>query len=258
VAVQGLLNVSTRGYVQTGENVLIGGVIIAGDVPKKVVLRAIGPSLAAFGVRGALQDPTISLHDATGAVIASNDNWRTAIGDIQATGFAPSDDREAAVVATLAPGAYTAVVSGVSGGQGIALFELYDADPANSRIGNISTRGNVAIGDNVMIGGFVIGGNQPSQVVVRALGPSLSAYGIGGALADPILEVYDSRGSLIYVNDDWRSNQMQEIVATSLAPSNDLEAAIVATLQPGSYTAIVRSAQGSTGIGLVEVYNLAR
>ena len=249
---------STRGYVQTGENVLIGGVIITGDTPKKVVLRAIGPSLAAAGVSGVLPDPTLSLHDSTGATIASNDNWRSGAGDLAGTVFAPSNELEAAIVITLAPGAYTAVVSGVGGGTGIALFEIYDADPLNSRIANISTRGRVETGDNLMIGGFIIGGDQPSQVVVRAIGPSLGASGIADALADPTLELYNSHGDRIYANDDWRSDQAQQIIATALAPSNDKESAIIATLQPGSYTAIVRGTQGSTGVSLVEIYNVTR
>ena len=200
---------------------LIGGVIIAGETPKRVVLRAIGPSLAAAGVSGVLPDPMLSLHDSTGATIAFNDNWRTGTGDIAATGLAPSDDLEAAIVTTLAPGAYTAVVSGVGGGTGIALFEIYDVERANSRIANISTRGRVETGDNVMIGGFILGGDQPSQVVVRALGPSLTAHGIAGALANPTLELYNNHGTRIYANDDWRSDQGAQISAVSLAPSDE-------------------------------------
>jgi hypothetical protein len=251
------MNVSTRGFVQTGENVLIGGVIITGDAPKKVVLRAMGPSLEAAGVAGALRDPTLRLHDSTGAMIASNDNWRSDAANVQASGLAPANDLEAAIVTTLAPGAYTAVLSGADGGSGIALFELYDSTPGNARIGNISTRGNVKPGDDVMIGGFVIGGTQPTQVVVRAVGPSLVPYGISGALMDPKLELFNGNGSRIFTNDNWRSDQAGQISATSLAPTDDRESAIIATLQPGGYTAIVSGAQGSTGVGLVEVYNLS-
>jgi hypothetical protein len=257
-APQGLLNVSTRGHVQTGENVLIGGVIITGDTPKRVVLRAIGPSLAAAGVSGVLPDPMLSVHDSTGATIASNDNWRTGAGDVAGTGLAPSDDLEAAIVITLAPDAYTAIVSGAAGGTGIALFEAYDADQSDSRIANISTRGRVEAGDNIMIGGFILGGDQPSQVVIRAIGPSLGAYGIADAMADPTLELCNSHGDRIFANNDWRSDQAQQIIATGLMPSDDRESAIIATLQPGGYTAIVRGTQNSTGVGLVEVYNVIR
>jgi hypothetical protein len=257
-APQGLVNVSTRGYVQTGENVLIGGVIIAGDTPKRVVLRAIGPSLAAAGVSGALPDPMLSLHDSTGATIAANDNWRTGTSDPAATGLAPSNDLEAAIVTTLAPGTYTAVVAGAGSSTGIALFEIYDVEQANSRLANISTRGRVEAGDNLMIGGFILGGDQPSQVVVRALGPSLTAHGIAGALANPILELFNDHGTRIYVNDDWRSEQAAQISAVSLAPSDERESAIIATLPPGNYTAIVRGTQNSTGVCLVEVYDVTR
>jgi hypothetical protein len=209
-------------------------------------------------VSGALHDPMLSLHDSTGATIAANDNWRTDTGDPAATGLAPSNDLEAAIVTTLAPGAYTAVISGAGGGTGIALFEIYDLEQANSRVANISTRGRVETGDNIMIGGFILGGDQPSQVVVRALGPSLSAHGIAGALANPILELYNDHGTRIYVNDDWRSNQSAQISAASLAPGDDRESAIIATLPPGSYTAIVRGTQDSTGVCLVEIYNVTQ
>jgi hypothetical protein len=254
-----MANYSTRGYVQNGENVLIGGVIISGEVPKRVVLRAIGPSLAAAGVSGVLQDPTLSLHDAAGAEIATNDNWRSDGGrELTAIGLAPTNELEAALVVTLAPGAYTAVISGVGDGTGIALFEIFDADRPNARIANISTRGRVENGDNVMIGGFIIGGDQPSQVVVRALGPSLTEHGVAGALADPTLELYNDHGSRIFANDDWRSEQEAQIAASSLGPTDDREAAIIATLPPGNYTAIVRGAQDTTGVSLVEVYDLTR
>lgn len=252
-----MLNVSTRGYVQTGENVLIGGVIITGSTPKKVIMRAIGPSLTAAGLKGALQDPTLTVYDSSGNAVASNDNWKTSYSAVQATGLAPSNDLESAIVTTLAPGTYTAIVSGVGGGKGIALFELYDCDPTSSRVGNISTRGRIETGDNIMIGGFIIGGNQPTQVVVRAIGPSLAASHIEGALADPTLELYNSSGSRIFANDNWRSEQAQQLIDSSLAPSDEHESAIIATLQPGSYTAIVRGAHGTMGVALVEVYNVS-
>lgn len=251
-------NVSTRAYVQTGENVLIGGLIIAGTEPKKVILRAIGPSLLAAGLTNALRDPTMDVYNSKGEVIASNDNWRTNAAAVKQTGLAPSNEMESAIVTTLDPGAYTAVISGAGGTKGIALFELYDLTTTNSRVGNIATRCRVELGEKVMIGGFIVAGSQPSQVVVRALGPSLTQSGVEGALSDPVLELYNSNGSQIFVNDNWRSNQEQQIAATGLAPSDDREAAIAASLQPGNYTAMVRGAGNATGVGLIEVYNLSR
>lgn len=248
------VNVSTRANVQTGDNVLIGGLIISGTEPKRVLLRTMGPTLATVGVDGAMPDPMMSLHDSTGARIAFNDNWRSAEAEVQATGLAPSNDAEAAIVTTLAPGAYTAILSGVGGTTGVALFELYDLDHGNSRIANISTRSKVGTGDAVMIGGFIVGGEQPAQVVVRALGPSLTSAGVAGALADPVLELYNSSGSRIFANDNWGAEQADQIAATSLAPSDPREAAIAATLAPGAYTAIVRGAHNLTGVALVEVY----
>lgn len=252
-----LVNVSTRSYVQTGEDVLIGGVIIEGTASKKVVLRGIGPSLAAGGVKGALADPMLSLHDSTGAEIASNDNWKSNADVVQATGLAPSDDRESAIVTTLAPGAYTVVMSGVGNTEGVALFELYDLEPTNSHIGNIATRGLVEDGDDIMIAGFIVGGNQPSKVLVRALGPSLVARGIKNALADPALELYNGQGSRIFANDSWRASQAQQITASLMPPENDRESAIIATLPPGNYTAMMRGVGGATGVGLIEVYNMS-
>ncbi len=255
-APSGLVNVSTRGFVQTGENVLVGGVIIVGDTPKTIVLRAIGPSLAAAGVSGVVPDPMLTLYDSTGAMLAANDNWRTSAAEIMATGLAPGDDLEAAIVTTLTPGAYTAMVSGVDDSTGIGLFEIYDLERANSRLANISTRGRVEPGDNALIGGFILGGAHSSQVVVRALGPSLSAHGIADALVNPTLELYNHHGTLIYANDDWRSDQAAQIIAVSLAPSDERESAMIATLPPGNYTAIVHGTENSTGVCLVEAYDV--
>ena len=253
-----LLNVSTRGTVLAGDNVMIGGVIISGTTPKRVIVRALGPSLAAAGVIGALPDPVLRLHDSTGAVIATNDNWRTNEGAVAATGFAPAHDADAAIVTTLAPGAYTAIISGAYGHQGVALFELYDLDPGNSRIANISTRARVGTGDSVMIGGFIVGGDQPGQVVVRALGPSLAAAGVAGALYDPVLELYNSAGTRIFLNDNWQAEQADQIAATSLAPNDPRESAMIATLPPGAYTVIVRGSWGLTGVALIEAYYVGR
>ncbi len=252
------MNVSTRADVQGGENVLIGGLIITGDAPKSVIMRAIGPSLSQAGVTNVLRDPTLSLFDSKGSLVAANDNWRSNAAAVQATGLAPKDDAESAIVVTLAPGAYTAVLSGVAGARGVALFELYDLGNSSGTIANIATRGKVGSGDGVMIGGFIIGGDQPAQVVVRAVGPSLERAGITGALSDPVLELYNSAGSRIFQNDDWRAEQESQIEASGLAPADDREAAITATLPPGNYTAIVRGAARASGVALVEVYNVGK
>ncbi|MEY2541737.1 MAG: hypothetical protein QOI22_1339, partial [Verrucomicrobiota bacterium] len=249
-----LVNVSTRTFVETGDNLEIGGFILQGNQPKKVVVRAIAPSLAQYGLP-AMSDPVLELHDSTGAIVATNDNWNSHRLDVLSTGLAPNDEHEAVIVATLSPGSYTAVLSGLNGATGTALCEIYDVDPTNSRIANISTRSNVGTGNDVMIAGFIIGGDQPTKVMARAIGPSLTQYGVNGALADPTLELHDGSGNLIYQNDDWQTDQ-QAIASTGLAPSDVHESAIVQTLQPGNYTAIVRGKNSSTGVALVEVYNL--
>ncbi|MFZ3376461.1 MAG: hypothetical protein WA183_12990, partial [Chthoniobacterales bacterium] len=258
------LNISTRLLVQTGDNVGIGGFIINGTDPKKVILRAIGPSLTARGVPGALRDPTLELHDHTNATIAFNDNWKDSQQSaIQATGLAPSDDRESAIVQTLAPGAYTAIVRGSGNTSGIGLIEAYDLDPsANSKLANISTRGFVSTGDDVMIGGFIVGGGLgvngagSEEVVVRGVGPSLTRAGVPNALQDPTLELHDGNGAIIASNDNWRATQQSEIQATGLAPSDDRESAILATLVQGNYTVILRGKNNTAGVGLVEVYKV--
>jgi acetyl esterase/lipase len=249
-----LLNVSTRARVDTGTKVTIGGFIVAGDVAKKVALRAIGPSLV--GVANVLSDPVLELYDFAGNLIAQNDDSSTlAPGDIPA-GLKPADGRESIISETLPPGSYTGVLRGANDSTGVGLFELYDLDPASSRLSNISTRGEVGIGSEVMIGGFIIGGEDPTEVVIRALGPSLSAQNVPNVLPDPLLELYDRNGSLIFANDNWRATQEQAIIATGLAPSDDSESAVVATLAPGAYTAIVRDADQASGVALIEVYNL--
>jgi len=254
IAQKSFANLSTRMRTQLGDNVLIGGFIINGHDPKTVVVRAIGPSVP---LTGNLADPMLQLFDSTGAIVASNDNWGSNGGNIIPSGLVPKDQRESAVVATLQPGSYTAIVRGVGDITGVALVELYDiSGVTDSKLANISTRGNVETGDNVMIGGFIIGGDQPTRVLIRAIGTSLAGAVPGGALQDPVLQLFDGTGSLIFQNDDWRSGQEQQIIATGLAPPNDRESAIVATLQPGSYTAIVRGKNDTTGVALVEVYNL--
>ena len=255
------LNISTRETVGTGDDVLIGGFIVSGTTPKQVILRAIGPSLAAFGLTGLLQDPTLEVHDASGATIFMNDNWRdTQEAAIEATGIPPNDDRESAIVATLDPGAYTAIVQGINNTTGTALVEAYDLDALPvSRFGNISTRGLVGTLTNVLIGGLIVSSEESAQanVILRALGPSLGNAGVAGALLqDPTLELHDSNGALVAQNDNWRDTQGGIISSTGLAPSDDHEAAIFATLPAGAYTAVVQGQNATTGVGLVEAYNI--
>ena len=243
--------------VLTDDQVLIGGFIITGNDPKEVVLRAIGPSLGDFGIADPLADPVLELHASDGSLIMMNDNWKdTQQSEIEASGFQPQNDLESAIISTLDPGSYTAVVSGKDGGTGVGLVEGYDLDQAaDSQFGNISTRGFVETGTNVMIGGFILGGESGNaNVVVRALGPSLTAFGVTGALADPTLELHDGNGALVQSNDNWKETQQTEIEATGLQPTNDLESAVFETLAPGAYTAIVAGKGDLTGVGLVEVY----
>lgn len=256
IPLSALANISSRTQVGVGSDVLIGGFIIDGIIAKKVALRAIGPSLSSFGVVGALSDPVLQVLDAAGTVVVSNDDWNVPGQEISSLGLAPTDGREAALVATLEPGAYTAIVSGQDGTEGVALFDLYDLDTEAGRVANISTRSLVEAGDNVMIGGFILGGADATEVIVRAIGPSLVPLGVVGALPDPALELYDSNGSLLASNDNWRSDQEAAIVATAVAPSDDREAAIVQTLAPGAYTGVVRGAQSATGVALIEVFAL--
>ena len=239
---------------------LIGGFIIDGDAAKRVVFRAIGPSLAAFGIANPLADPVLELHAGDGSLITTNDNWKVPDElNIEATGLQPSNDLESAIVTTLDPGSYTAIVSGKNGTVGVGLVEGYDVDQAaNSQLANISTRGFVETGTNVMIGGFILGGGgKDVSVVVRALGPSLTPFGVTGALADPTLELHDENGALVQDNDNWKDTQQAEIEATGLQPTNDLESAIFQTLAPGAYTAIVSGSGDLTGVALVEVYRLS-
>jgi N-acetylneuraminic acid mutarotase len=271
-------NISTRAFVQTGDNVMIGGFIVQGTEPKRVIIRAIGPSLTQYGVPNPLFNPTLELHDSAGAVIASNDNWMTTIiggiitsnqvAEIRASGHAPTDGRESAIIADLPPGNYTAIVRGVDNMIGVALVEAYDLSPeTNSILGNISTRAFVQTGDNVMIGGFIVQGPQAKRVIIRAIGPELSAppFNIPNALADPTLELHDHTGALIGSNDNWQhtiiggiitTSQVHDITNSGYAPSDPRESAIIADLPPGNYTAIVRGVNSTTGVALVEVYDL--
>ena len=207
-AISSAVNLSTRMVVQTGDNVLIGGFIVYGSGQKKIAVRAMGPSLP---VAGKLADPMLELHDATGAIVASNDNWRSSQqNEIINAGLAPGNDLESALIATINPGAYTVVVKGVGTATGVGLMEIYDLDPNGSpaRLANISTRGNVLTGDNVMIGGFIVRGDANKRMLVRARGPSLFLNGvpITGRLMDPNMELRDANGALIAFNDDWNDN----------------------------------------------------
>jgi hypothetical protein len=249
-------NISTRLQVETGDNVLIGGFIITGAQPKNVIVRAIGPSLSSF-FPGVLADPVLELHGQGKFATITNDNWRSdQEAEIIATTIPPSNDLESAIVAPLPANnsAYTAIVRGVNNGTGIGVVEAYDLDQTvDSKLANISTRGFVQTGDNVLIGGFIVVGQDPLSVIVRAIGPSLP---VSGALGDPTLSLYDSNGVLIAFNDNWRTDQEAEIVATGIPPLNDLESAIVRDFTPGSYTAIVRGVNSTTGIAVVEAYGL--
>jgi hypothetical protein len=251
-----LANISTRLRVQTGDNAMIGGFIITGTAQKTLLVRGIGPSLP---LSGALADPYIEVYGPSGEFLATNDNWRDATTrpEIIGSGLAPANDLEPALWGILDPGAYTVVVRGKSNATGIGLFEVYDLDQTvDSSLGNISTRGFVGTGDEVMIGGTIVAGGVPARVLFRAIGPSLTNFGLPNALENPLLELYDGNGGLIATNYDWRDTQEAEIIATGLPPSNNLESAIVRDLAPGPYTAIVRGTSNTTGVALVEVYNL--
>jgi hypothetical protein len=265
------VNLATRMKVGTGDNVSIGGFIITGNVPKKVMLRGIGPSLAVNGqpLAGKLEDPMLELHDSNGTIIGRNDNWRTSqtggvvTGDqssqIKASGLAPTDDLEAALIASLQPGSYTAVVSGVQNATGVGLVEIYDLDiEADSKLANISTRGFADTGDNALIGGFIVDGSfySRSKIVVRALGPSLAPFGIPNLLKDPLLSIYDQNGNGVAINGDWQNANQPEVISAGLAPKDAHEAAIYMVLVAGNYTAVVSGEDGGTGVALVETYNL--
>jgi phospholipase/lecithinase/hemolysin len=250
-------NISTRGIVGTGEDVLIAGFIISGNQAKKVIVRALGPTLSTLGVSGALADPTMTIVNSNNVTVASNDNWRdTQETEIAASGFAPPNDLESAIIATLAPGSYTAVVTGKNGGTGIGLVDLYQLDTTTSIFSNLSTRGLVGTGNNVLIGGLIIGNGEPPVIVLRAIGPTLSSFGITQPLQDPTLELRDANGALIAFNDDWNDSTPTAVKATLLQPTDNRESAIVASLATGNYTAIVRGKNGTTGVALVQAYRL--
>jgi hypothetical protein len=245
--------------VQTGDNVGIGGFIITGSAPKHVLVRAIGPSLTQSGVPNALADPVLELHGPGGFATINNDNWRddpVQEAAIIATGIPPTNNLESAIDTTLNPGAYTAVVRGKNNTSGVALVEVYDLSQAvSAKLANISTRAFVSTGDNIVIAGFVLGGHSgDDKVIVRGLSPA----GVANPLADPTLELRDANGVLIGSNNDWQDDATQAagLTGAGLAPPNPLDAAIMATLPPGLYTALLAGRNNGTGVGLVEVYDL--
>jgi len=252
------LNIATRVFVDTGERVSIAGFIVTGDVPKRVIVRGIGPSLATSGVPTPLADPTLTLFDESGNMLMNNDNWQDSqAAEITATGIPPPNALESAIVATLGPGRYTAVLAGKNATTGNGLAEVYDLEPdTNSTLANLSTRGFVGAGDNVMIGGLIVGSGDNPIVVVRAIGPSLANSGIGGPLLDPTIELHDGNGAVVGLNDNWKDGQLQAVQATQLAPTDDRESTIVAFLAPGNYTAVVRGKDSTTGVALVEAYRV--
>ena len=256
-------NISTRLRVQSGDNALIGGMIATGTAGKRVIIRAVGPSLTGFGIPGVLANPTLDLFQGA-TLLFSNDDWQNSPqqAEIAASGFAPSDPAESAIIWTLTPGqGYTAIVRGANGTAGVGVVEVYDLDHLpDSKLGNISTRGFVDVDSNVMIAGLIAGPSNGTSlnVLMRALGPTLGDFGVPNALANPTLELVNASGTVIRSNDNWKDNPQQraQIEAAGLAPTHDEEAALVETVAPGAYTAIVRGSGRTTGVALVEAYNI--
>jgi arylsulfate sulfotransferase len=254
------LNLSTRGVVSIGNNVLIGGFIVTGPQPKTIVLRALGPSLGSFGLSHTLRDPVLRVYNSSRTLIATNDNWQSDPhnADIRKSGLAPDNLLESATLQTLTPGAYTVIVAGKDPTPGTGLVELYDLSPrSNSKLVNMSTRGSVGADDDVLITGFIVGDVGSTTVIVRALGPSLASSGVTGVLSDPTLTIYDSTGSVIATNDNWQADANAiDVQRNGLGPPNPSESALVLHLPAGAYTAIVRGVDGGTGVALAEVYTV--
>jgi hypothetical protein len=259
-----LFNISTRGQVLTGNDVMIAGFIISGTTPKTVVVNVAGPSLANFGITNGLANPTLTLvRSSDQAVLGTNDDWQSQgaanVTTIQVSGFQPNHAQEPAIVATLAPGAYTAIVSGVGNTTGVGLVGVFEMDRPDAAISNISTRGKVLTGNDVMIAGFIINGTTSKTVVVNVAGPSLVPFGIANALLNPTLTLVRSSDQFVLgTNDNWQTQtnpgDVAAIQATGFQPNNSAEPALIATLPPGAYTAIVSGVGGSTGVGLVGVF----
>jgi hypothetical protein len=252
-----LVNISGRVAIGTGNDVGIGGFIMKGTTSKKVLIRALGPSLSGAGIANPLQDPVLELHDSSGAV-TTNDNWRSSQeGEIQQTGLAPSDDHEAVIIATLPPGNHTAIIKGAGNTTGVGIVEIYDLQTDIGELGNLSVRANVQTGDNVLIAGIIIGAGEARRTVFRAIGPELKSFGVPTALDDTTLALHDANGLVITSNDNWKdAPNSADLTATGLAPTIDAESAILTTLGPGKYTIIVRGANNTTGVGLAEAYKL--
>jgi hypothetical protein len=255
------LNISTRLRVETGDKAMIAGFIVTGNSNKAVVLRGMGPSLSAFGITNALQDPVLELHGSSGSLITMNDNWKdTQRSQIEGTLFQPGDDRESVIVATLPPAAYTVLLKGGNQTTGIGVVEVYDnSQGVDSQLDQMSTRGLVQGGDNVMIAGFILGGTQnPTHVAIRGIGPSLSQFGINSPVPDPTLELHDGNGTTLIANDNWTDDSVSaaELTGHGLAPSDPKESGIFTMLPAGQFTVIFAGKNGGAGIGLVEIYNL--
>jgi hypothetical protein len=248
--------------VQTGDNAGIGGFIITGTAPKHVLLRGIGPSLAAFGITDALANPTLDLRRPNGTRIRANDNWRddpVQAAAIEATGIPPQNNLEAAIIETLDPGSYTVILRDMGTTTGVGVVEVYDlSQGVTSKLGNLSTRAFVETGNSIVIAGFVLGGSSGNdRAVARGIGPSLTAFGVPNVLADPTLELRDNNGALLVSNNDWQDDPAQaaELIAAGLAPTGNLESGIAITLPPGAYTALLAGLNNGTGVGVVEVYD---
>ena len=245
---------STRAHVGSGPNTLLSGLFITGSDPKQVLIRGLGPSLS---VSAPLADPTIEVRDSSGMVAGSNNNWKDSQeSQIVATGHAPSQDAESALLITLPPGFYTVRLSGVNDGTGVGKIDLIDVDDSvPSNLNNISSRAVVSPGENVLVGGFVINGPQNRKVIIRGIGPSLTQLGVDGAMPNPTLVLRDSSGNALVFNDDWEDTQRDEIIDSTLPPGDRRESAIAATLAPGSYTAELIGACRGSGVAAVEVFD---
>jgi hypothetical protein len=259
----GLVNISARAQVGNGDQVCIAGLIIQGSATKtkRILVRGMGPSLQVGSppFAGRLMDPMIELHNSAGATILINDDWRSSQqAEILSTGFAPSNNKEAALIAVLSPGSYTVILRGVGGTTGIGLIEIYDLDGSlDPDLGNLSARADVETGDGILIGGLIVRSTS-KPVLLRALGPELTNNGIVDVLEDPTMELRDSNGVLLVSNDNWRdASNSAAIQATRFAPNDDRESAILTTPAPGNYTALVRGAGNTTGTALLEVYLMA-
>jgi len=254
-------NISTRGDVGSGSNVMIAGFMVWGSQSKTKLVRALGPTLGNYGIANVLSDPMLELHNSSGATIATNDDWQTGsqASQISSSGYAPNNSNEAALIATLAAGSYTVVVRGYNNSTGIGLVEVYELDTLSSRLSNISTRGQAGTEQSVLIAGLIIEGSTSKKLIIRAIGPSLAAppFSLSGTLSNPALELHDSSGNLLASNDDWGTGtQAAAISSSGYSPRNAKESAIIATLPTGNYTAIIRGVNNSTGIALVDAYDL--